>query len=47
MVNLNPDIMSEEIKHKESDRRGMFYMEDDKGNQHLNLPIPYRITVLC
>lgn len=23
--------MSEEIKHKESDRRGMFYMEDDKG----------------
>jgi len=23
--------MSQEIKHKESDRRGMFYMEDEKG----------------
>lgn len=23
--------MKNEIKHKESDRRGMFYMEDDKG----------------
>lgn len=23
--------MSEEIKHKESDRRGMFYFEDEKG----------------
>ena len=23
--------MSEEIKHKESDRRGMFYMEDKSG----------------
>lgn len=30
-ASLNPNIMSEEIKHKESDRRGMFYMEDDKG----------------
>ncbi|QED36255.1 N-acetyltransferase [Antarcticibacterium arcticum] len=23
--------MSQEIKHKDSDTRGMFYMEDDKG----------------
>ena len=23
--------MSQEIKHKENDTRGMFYMEDDKG----------------
>ncbi len=23
--------MSQEIKHKENDKRGMFYMEDDKG----------------
>ena len=23
--------MSPEIKHKENDKRGMFYMEDDKG----------------
>jgi len=23
--------MSQEIKHKENDNRGMFYMEDDKG----------------
>ncbi|UJH91086.1 N-acetyltransferase [Antarcticibacterium sp. 1MA-6-2] len=23
--------MEKEIKHKESDRRGMFYMEDEKG----------------
>lgn len=23
--------MNQEIKHKESDRRGMFYMEDEKG----------------
>ena len=23
--------MNNDIKHKESDRRGMFYMEDDKG----------------
>lgn len=23
--------MNEQIKHKESDRRGMFYMEDEKG----------------
>lgn len=23
--------MSEQIKHKESDRRGMFYIEDEKG----------------
>lgn len=23
--------MNDEIKHKESDRRGMFYMEDEKG----------------
>ncbi len=23
--------MSNEIKHKDSDRRGMFYMEDEKG----------------
>jgi uncharacterized protein len=30
-ANLNPNIMNEEIKHKESDRRGMFYMEDEKG----------------
>lgn len=31
MRSSNPKIMSEQIKHKESDRRGMFYMEDDKG----------------
>ncbi len=23
--------MNQEIKHKETDRRGMFYMEDEKG----------------